>query len=467
MKRPLPRNLLWICWLPFSILALGMVLDRTHPLPRRIPSSDHFWSRVGAQAYNAGDLQRAIPFLALAAAENELQPEGWLMLGDAYQAAGDPQSALWAWQNTGDSPAALERRLNAHRRLQDYPAAIADLQTLIALQPEQSSWVYQLGLLLAATQPDQAVETLARAAALSSSYTRPVRALQPRIQAAQPAGQLAYTLLEAGRGLADLNEWALAAEAFRRATLLRPDYVEAWAFLGEALQHINIPEGKDFSPAGLSELERAVQLDPCGRCRYRSPCPQVDLPCSLSASLFTALYWRRQGLFRLAQQSLETLAARDEQNPVIQVELGNILAEKGDFKAALLHYSRATALAPGEPRYWQALVEFSMRSQYQVRQVALPAARQLLQLTPTDPAALDLMGQALYLLDDPLNAERFFRRSIQSDSGYSPAHLHLAQVYLLRSATAAARQELSLAVSLAPGSPSAEYAQRLLQSAFP
>ena len=78
---------------------------------------------------------------------------------------------------------------------------------------------------------------------------------------------------------------------------------------------------------------------------------------------------------------------------------------------------------------------FAVRSQYQVRQVALPAARQLLLLTPADPAALDLMGQALLLLDDPLNAERFFRRAIQSDAGYSPAHLHLAQVYLLRSAT--------------------------------
>jgi len=108
-----------------------------------------------------------------------------------------------------------------------------------------------------------------------------------------------------------------------------------------------------------------------------------------------------------------------------------------------------------------------VHSHYQLRQVALPAARQLLLLTPADPAALDLMGQALIALEDPLNAERFFRRAIQSNSSYAPARLHLAEVYLLRGATTAARQELDMTITLAPGSSEAEYAQRLLQSSFP
>ncbi len=45
--------------------------------------------------------------------------------------------------------------------------------------------------------------------------------------------------------------------------------------------------------------------------------------------------------------------------------------------------------------------------------------------------ALDLMGQALFMLDDTLNAERFLLRALQTDPGYAPAHLHLGQVYLL------------------------------------
>jgi Tfp pilus assembly protein PilF len=77
------------------------------------------------------------------------------------------------------------------------------------------------------------------------------------------------------------------------------------------------------------------------------------------------------------------------------------------------------------------------------------------------------MGQALFLLEDPLNAERFFQRAIQSDASYAPARLHLAQVYLLRGATVAAHQELDLTINLAPSSSEAEFARRLLQSTFP
>jgi tetratricopeptide (TPR) repeat protein len=443
-------NLLWIVVLPFSVLALAMILDR--PLqPRPAVSTGPYWLRLGTQAYNSGDMQRAVPLLSLAAAWQDLQPEGWIMLGDAYYRLGDTTNALEAWQNAGASTDALERMLDIHILSQDYPAAIADLQALIALQPEQADRVYQLGLLLAATQPEQAIPTLGRAAALFSIHKGSAQALQRRIQAAVPISQPAYTQLEAGRGLADLAEWELAAAAFRRASQLRPDYAEAWAFLGEALQHLDIPEGKNISTAGLAELEYALQLDPG----------------SLSANLFLALYWRRQGQLSQAQEILEILTIRHPENAAIQIELGSTLAEKGDPKNALSHFVRATELAPTEPESWLALAGFSVGSQYQVRQVGLPAVRQLLLLTPADPAALDLMGQALLQLDDPLNAERFIRRAIQSDHAYSLAHLHLAQVYLLRSATAAARQELSLVIALSPGSAEAEFARRLLENMSP
>lgn len=450
VKRSLPLPWLWTLLLPLTILALVTILDRTRPF-RQFSSTGNFWEQLGTQAFTSGDNQRSIPLLSMAAAAHSLTTQGWILLGDAYQANGDPTSALLAWKNAGNSVAVLERRLQAHRLLHAYPSAIADLQTLLSFQPEDASRLYQLGLLLAATQPDQAASYLNRAAALSPSYSKPVLELTRRIQAAQPTSQPAYTLLESGRALADLNQWELAAEAFRVATSLRPDYSEAWAFLGEALQHINLPEGKTYSSAGLVELEFARQLDPT----------------SLSANLFLALYRRRQGEWASALEILDKIAALYPQNPVIQIEMGNTLAEKGDAKTALTHYVRATQLSPSEPDCWLALAGFSVHIQYQVRQVALPAARQLLLLTPTDPAALDLMGQALFLLEDPFNAERFFQRAIQSDASYAPARLHLAQVYLLRGATVAAHQELELTINLAPSSSEAEFARRLLQSTSP
>lgn len=444
-------NLLWMLLLPLSVLALGILLDQM-PAPRKITLSPRFWERTGQQAFATGNPRLAISLLNQATDSAQgLTPEGWLLLGDACQAIGDLENALQAWVNAGNSTPALERQLQAHLGMQDYPAAVVDLQALLSLHPDDAGKRFQLGLLLAVTQPDQAVQFLASAAEGSSDNTQTLLTLQQRILAAQPAGQPAYTLLEAGRALADLGEWELAAEAFRRAAQLRPDYPEAWAFLGEALQHLNIPEGKDFSSDGLAELEYARTLDPS----------------SASAGLFTALYWRRQGQFRRAVNTLEALAALDSLNPVIQIELGNTLVEKGDPKAALPYFVRATELAPDETHTWITLVDFSIQNQYQLRQVALPASRQLLRLTPNDPAALDRMGQSLLLLDDFVNAERFIRRAMQAAPRYAPAHLHLAQVFLQRGDIAAARQELSLFIELASDSPEAELAKRLLEGTNP
>jgi hypothetical protein len=44
----------------------------------------------------------------------------------------------------------------AHRSQQDYPAAIADLEAKLRLQPGDPQSLYEIGLLLAATQPESA-----------------------------------------------------------------------------------------------------------------------------------------------------------------------------------------------------------------------------------------------------------------------------------------------------------------------
>jgi tetratricopeptide (TPR) repeat protein len=124
-------------------------------------------------------------------------------------------------------------------------------------------------------------------------------------------------------------------------------------------------------------------------------------------------------------------------------------------------------LAPKDATYWRILAEFSLQYRIQIRQIALPASRQAVILTPDDPRALDLMGQALFMLDDTLNAERFLLRALQTDPGYAPAHLHLGQVYLLEGEAGRARQQLDTALALSPDTPTADQAQRLLQRYFP
>jgi tetratricopeptide (TPR) repeat protein len=148
-------------------------------------------------------------------------------------------------------------------------------------------------------------------------------------------------------------------------------------------------------------------------------------------------------------------------------EIGNTYSEMGDLPTALEYYQKALELTPEEPLYLRLLAEFSLKHQIQVREIALPALRQALILVPDDPVTLDLMGHALSLLEDYANAERYLLRAIRVQPDYAPAHLHLGMNYLLQGDIANARRQLALASSLAPDTPVAERAERLLQRYFP
>jgi Tfp pilus assembly protein PilF len=108
-----------------------------------------------------------------------------------------------------------------------------------------------------------------------------------------------------------------------------------------------------------------------------------------------------------------------------------------------------------------------LQHQVQVRQIALPAIRQALLLSPDDPVILDLMGHTFFLLEDYSSAERFLLRAVQADPAYAQARLHLGMTYLLQGEISVAREQLSLAHDLAPQTQVAERAQRLLQRYFP
>jgi tetratricopeptide (TPR) repeat protein len=259
----------------------------------------------------------------------------------------------------------------------------------------------------------------------------------------------AYTALAVGRALAAIGEWELAAEAFRRATMARPDWAEAWAFLGEAQQRLD--PGVHTDNLALQYLEKALSLQPA----------------SIAANVFMALYWQRHSHQDTALEYMHKAAAAEPDNPVLQAEIGHFLAELGDLPAALQFYERATELAPNDPAFWLILSEFSIRHGIQIRQIALPAARQALILAPADPASHDLMGHTLLLLGDYNNAERFLWQAIRLEPDYALAHLHLGLLSLLQGRSSDAIRQLTLATTLAPETPTAEQARRLLRRYFP
>lgn len=419
---------------------------------RLFPWRTDLWEQAGQLAWQDGDAAAAIPYFTQAAQRNGLLPAGRLALGDAYRQSGDLNAAVEAWQIAlqQGAPASqvYPRLLEAHRRLGDYQAAIADLQAMLEDEPDRADLHYQIGLLLAATQPEAALPHLQRAGDLDAQLARHASSLAQVIRVAAVKGDPAYSLVEAGRALGDLNEWELALHALKSATQARPDYAEAWAFLGEARQHLPLESaGQD----GLEDLKRALALD-----------PQL-----LSAHLLLGLYWQRQGDIPQALTILRQAAALYPDNPSLPAEIGRMLALQGDLEAAAQAYQQAIQLAPYDPLYYRLLAQFCLEYSYQLSQIGLPAARRSVMLAPNDPAALDTLGQALFKSGDIPGAKRLYNRAISLDVHYAPAYLHLGLVYLMENQPEKAQEMFSQTIALAPGTPTADHAQRLLENYFP
>lgn len=453
----------------------GALLDSARHLAlaaQDLPGRVDLFEQAGDLATSAGDPQAAIGYYSQAgdhwpdlrglsfsagrAVVNGLSLQGAIKLGEAYQQIGNLPAAIEVWQeaaNSFGSPPELEQRLyQAERDRGNYQAAIPHLQSLVVRAPGDARLRYQLGLVMATQEPEAALAFLLEAALMDPSLAANVETLKRNIVSARMGSDHAYSLLSAGRALATLGEWELAGEAFRQATLAQPNYAEAWAYLGEARQHTIL---KAYSGAAqgdsLAALQKAIDLDPK----------------SLAANTFMALYWNRQGKFAKAQQALETAILLDPVNPSLFVELGNTLSIAGDLQGAQAAFKRAVDLAPRDPSFLRMMATFSLRYDYRMQEIALPAARRAVALDANDPNNLDLMGQVLIKMQDLLNAQRFLDRAIQADPNFASAHLHLGSIYMVSGNHDAARRELDLARSLAPGSLVAQQAEHLLQNGLP
>jgi tetratricopeptide (TPR) repeat protein len=481
VSRPFDLRILFRVALPLLLLPLLGIAPRPHSLARSLegvrealeaglpsraaaelvrvaefqPWRTELWESAGGYALQGADLQASLAYLQHAAALDVLSPRGYLALGDVHQQTGDLEAALQSWdtaQQSGVQAGEIAPRLLAvHRAQGDDQAVIADLQVLTALHPADVEMRYLLALYLAAHQPEEALAHLAQVADLEPALKSQAEALLGSIRAASRTDDPAYTLLESGRALASLSEWGLAAEAFQGAVDLRPDYAEAWAYLGEARQHLDLDGSASQASPGLAELTKAVQLDPA----------------SFVANTFLALYWQRQGETSRALQVLEEITQLYPENPALQSELGNALAQTGNLQAALAAYQRAVRLAPDVPDYWRLLASFSARYEYQIAAAGLPAARRAVALDPGNPANLDVLGQVLLLLQDFTNAARFFQRAVDADPRYAAGQVRLGLVYALRGEMDRAFNKWKQVELAAPGSAAADQAQRLIKSYFP
>lgn len=375
------------------------------------PWRKSLWEEVGRLSLAAGQPDQAVEAFLQA---GPLSMNSQLELADAYMQQGNIPAAESAWRGVltqgGLSRDQLrqvyERLVQAQRARGDQAAELNTLREWQTADPENAQVLYRYGLALSVVQPEQALPYLLDAAQKDSQYLDAVQMVRRGLGLAVNAAEPAYGWLMIGRSLGAINQWDLALRAFQQAVNAEPDYAEAWAFLGEAKYHL--------TATGKTELDRANQLKPD----------------STVVQALYALYWRRQGNPKQAVPYLEAIARQEPQEPVWQVELGNTWAEIGDLETAQGFYLKAINLSPQSAVYWQALANFSVNYQVDVRGLGLPAARKAVQLAPDDAAALDVMGWTMASLGDLTSAERFLQRALAKDAAYSLANLHLGQVYL-------------------------------------
>jgi tetratricopeptide (TPR) repeat protein len=410
--------------------------------------------KAGRFAMQAGDPKKTIQYFEHPGTISHLSYDDMIMLGDAYSQTGDPSTAETIWKNAiekGDSSQAYERLTNLYLQRKDFSSAINELQHLLTHNPSDISLYYQIGSRYAVSEPIKALSFLAQAAEIDPASADRAQTLHDKIRTASLFGEPAYTLLIAGRQLANWGEWELALEAFHKATLLKPDYADAWAFIGEARQQIDLFRTGTVSDAGLPDLEYALQMDPN----------------STLANTLMGFHLERQGKYSQAQIYLERAIASSPDDPFLYSELGNILGKAGDLPAAQSAYEAAIQLNPQDPLFYRLLAEFALQYQIQIRELALPAARQAITLDPDDASSLDIMAQVMLMLQDYHSAERFAQTALQSDPGFTPAYLHLGTAYLYLGESHLAHQILDLAKAVDPDSWVSAQASRMLDYYFP
>ncbi len=412
------------------------------------PWRKELWEQAAIHSFAAGDYQSAKSYFLEYGNPGSLSPKGLTALGDIAQFEGDLDHAIRLWEQAviaENDEISLHTRLSeAYQLSGELDEAIQHLSRVVELNPTDSTSNYQLGLLLAATKPESSLAYLSHAAELDPGLARKVNNLIRDIRYARNIDDPSYGFLTAGQSLLAIEEWELAEIALTHAVEINPEYAEAWAYLGEALQH----NGQN----GFEEIEKALLIDPN----------------SVAANTLLGLYWQRKEEYDLALIYFHAAATLDDDNPALQAEIGNTLGLLGNISAAETHYRRATTMAANDPTYWQALANFYITYETKLSEEGLAAARQAVLLDPEDPASLDLLAQIYLLLDHPLIARRFLERALAADDKFAPAHLHLGLIHILDGNNLLAFQEISTARDLSdPESQIFSQAIRLLETHFP
>lgn len=395
-------------------------------------------------ALSADEPLRALNYLnrtsPLASVEGCLRSRTLLAIGNLEQAA-------TAWREAGETcPNAvpfLYTLSQAFLEEDDPIRAQFSLEELLSMEPLHKDGLYTFALITSTSDPEDALPYLLRIDALSPGVKPLSNALIQTIEGAIALDDLSYTLAQVGQTFARHGEWQMATWAFQNALTLNPEYIEARAYLGLALDR----SGQD----GLQHLMNAIEA-----------ASDAALP-----RIFLAMHWQELGQPEIALQQLDIASRLDPTNPAVNAELGSVYAALGDARSAIAAYRQATDLAPQDPRFWKLLAQYSLTNEIEVPTLGLPAARNAVVLNPSDPTTLDALGYAHFLLGNLRLSERLLWRAINLAPQRADIQYHIGLLRYAQGEDQKARAAFSMAILLDPGGPISQLANRILTNIRP
>jgi tetratricopeptide (TPR) repeat protein len=378
----------------------------------RLPWRADLYELAGHAHYHAQEYEQADAAYRKAFQTRTLSPEGWVAWGDVNYLAGDGERAAQIWEQglaqRNISEELYPRLAGIYEAEGDFSTAAEYLERYVSTHVDDAARRFRLGLLLTLSDPDRARTELLGAAQLDSQLDPAVQTLRTALDLAGQESSASEAAVVIGRGLGLVKEWSLARAAFEEAIRQDEANAEAWAWLGEAHQQVDLTE------RARSELDQALALDP-------------DSP---TVRGLRGLYFQRTGNYREALTEFQAAARLEPDNPAWAVSIGQSHARLGDLIRALEAYQRATDLASEDPQYWRILAIFCAEYKVNIPDVGLPAAQRAVVLAGRDADSLDVLGWLLTLDERYIEAERMLTTALEADPQHASAHLHLGMLYM-------------------------------------
>ncbi len=398
-------------------------------------------------AFAGGEYNRALHHLSLLDTDLQAERELICIQAEALLALRNPSKALEFWElanhqcpNFAQELLPLVEELFEHDDLKE---AENILRTLIEYQPQDANVYFLLGMVVATYAPEEALAFLRLADDLAQNENIFAQQLYRTIDDARASDHPAYTLASVGQYFAGTGNWKFAAFALQNAVLIQPDYAEAYAYLGLSKDQM----GEN----GIIELLQAVEL-----------APDLALP-----HLVLGMHWLIKANHDMAMNEFERAIELDPQNPAILIQIGATLEAKGELPSAFQAYRMAAEINPQDPKFWLLLAQISLEHEYEVSEIALPAARNALALNPLDAPSLDALGYSYYLLGDMKFAEKYLYDAVELDPSLATAQYHLGLLKFHQNESEAAIAAFKLAQELDTDGNIGFLAKRTLDTILP